>query len=93
MKNLRRRRNDWPELPYLRFESTPLNMIKTDVILHIKKKRLLKYPQLMKTPLDRRNKSKYYQLHHDYGHDMEDYCDLKEQIKELICQEYLGKFI
>lgn len=53
----------------------------------------MKDPQLMRTLLDRRNKSKYYHLHHDYGYDMEDYCDLKEQIKELICQEYLGKFV
>lgn len=47
----------------------------------------------MKTPLAKRNRSKYYRFHWDYSHDMEDCYDLKEYIKELICWEHLGWFI
>ena len=38
----------------------------------------------MNTPLDKRNKSKYYHLHYYYGNNTKDYHDLKEKIEELI---------
>lgn len=44
----------------------------------------------MKTPLERRDKSNYHCFHYDYGHDMEDYHNLNEQIKELIIDGNLG---
>lgn len=39
----------------------------------------------MKTLLVKRDRSKYYYFHQDYGHDIKDCCDLKERIEELIC--------
>ena len=41
------RRNYQPELPYPRPKSTPLNMIRTEVFLQIKEKKLLKNPLLI----------------------------------------------
>lgn len=50
----------------------------------------LKGPQSMKMLLERRDKSMYCHFHHDYDHDIEDCCDLKERIEELIHRDTSG---
>lgn len=39
------------------------------------------------TPLERRNKFKYYHFHHDFGYNTEDCHDLKEQIENLFVKD------
>ena len=39
--------------------------------------------------LERRNKSKYYHFYHNYGHNTEDYHDLKEQIENSFVKDTL----
>lgn len=47
----------------------------------------------MKIALGKKDKFKYYRLHQDYGNNIEDCYDLKENIKELIHNGYLERFI
>lgn len=47
----------------------------------------------MKTPLERRDKSKYCCFHRDYDHDTKECRNLKDQIKELIYWGHLGRFL
>lgn len=47
----------------------------------------------MRTPIGRRDKSKYCHFHHDCGHDIEKCYDLKNQIEELIRRGHLKRFI
>ena len=62
------------EISHPRSRSMPLNMTRTKICLQIKEKR----------PTTDEDKSKYYCFHIDYGHNMEESHDLKEQIQELI---------
>lgn len=41
----------------------------------------------------KRDKSKYYQFHRDYGHDTEECFELKEDIKALIWRGQLRQFV
>lgn len=83
----------WPEVTHSRSKSTPLNMTKIDIFLQIKETGLLKDLLLMKTPLEIRDKSKYYFFHDYYDHNMKECRDLKEQIEEFIHRGHLGRFI
>ncbi|RWW82860.1 hypothetical protein BHE74_00008655 [Ensete ventricosum] len=59
----------------------------------IKENGLLKAPNPMKTSLDLYDWAKYCRFHRDYGHDMEEFHGLKNQIKELIRKGYLGHYV
>ena len=47
----------------------------------------------MKEDPNKRNRNKYCRFHRDHGHDTNDCFDLKQQIKNLIRQGKLRKFL
>ncbi|XP_050281494.1 uncharacterized protein LOC126722375 [Quercus robur] len=53
----------------------------------------LKWPKLLSTSSRKRDPKKYCRFHKDHGHYTDEYCDLKEQIEELIQRGKLQKFI
>ncbi|RRT72066.1 hypothetical protein B296_00028127 [Ensete ventricosum] len=68
-----------PQLP-----SIPLNSTRTEIFLQIWDKGLLKTPNPMRTRVEECDRGCYCRLHHDYGHDIEECYDLKNQIEYLI---------
>ena len=61
--------------------------------MQIKDEKALTFPSKLKGDPSKRSKFKYYCFHHDHGHDMSDYYDLKQQIEALIRQGKLQGFI
>ncbi|RWW76596.1 hypothetical protein BHE74_00015314 [Ensete ventricosum] len=73
--------------------TTPLNSTWTKFFLQIWGKGLLAPPNRIKTRPEERDKGRYYRFHREYGHDAEECRDLKNQIKDLICQGHLSYYI
>lgn len=67
-----------PKIPHSRSKLTPLNMTRTEIFLQIKENEFLKDPLLMRTPLERRDKLKYYHFHGDYGYNTKECYDMKD---------------
>ena len=63
------------------------------VLMQIKDKEALTYPGKLKGGPNRRSKDKYCCFHRDHGHDTTDCYDLKQQIKALIKQGKLQRFV
>ena len=63
---------------------TPLNMLLEQVLMQIKDGPSLKWSEKMKGDPNKRNRNKYCRFHKDYGHDMDECFDLKQQIENLI---------
>ena len=63
------------------------------VLMQIKDKEALTYPEKLKGDPNRRSRDKYCRFHRDHGHDMVDCYDLKLQIEALIKQRKLHKFV
>ena len=63
------------------------------VLMQIKDKEALTYPEKLKGDPNRRSRDKYCRFHRDHGHDMADCYDLKLQIEALIKQRKLQKFV
>ena len=83
-----------PKPPRGRFTSfTPLMAPVDQVLMQIKDEEALTYPGKLKGDPNRRSKDKYYRFHWDHGHDTTDCYDLKQQIKALIKQGKLQKFV
>ena len=61
----------------------PLNAPLDQVLMQIKDDHSLKWPEKMKGDPNKRNKNKYCRFHKDYGHDMDECYDLKQQIENL----------
>ena len=77
-----------------RFTSfTPLTAPIDQVLMQIKHKEALTYPGKLKRDPNRRSRDKYCHFHGNHGHDTADCYDLKQQIKTLIKQGKLQKFI
>ena len=77
-----------------RFTSfTPLTAPVDQVLMQIKDEEALTYPGKLKGDPNRRSKDKYYRFHWDHGHDTTNCYDLKQQIKALIKQGKLQKFV
>jgi hypothetical protein len=53
----------------------------------------LKWPGKLTTNPDKRLRDKYCRFHRDHGHNTEDCYDLKRQIRELIKQGKLQRFV
>ncbi|XP_028073409.1 uncharacterized protein LOC114275555 [Camellia sinensis] len=53
----------------------------------------LKWPQPSRSPSNRRDRSKYYRFHQDHGHNTEECVNLKDQVKGLIRQGRLSRFM
>ncbi|XP_065003905.1 uncharacterized protein LOC135636207 [Musa acuminata AAA Group] len=79
------------ELSLPRPPPLPLNTSHTEIFLQIKEKGLLQQPRPMKAT--HKDRSKYCRFHRDYGHDMEDYRDLQNQIEALIQRDHLGRYL
>ena len=79
-----------------RFTSfTPLNTLIDQVLMQIKDEGALTFPGKLKGDPSKRSKDKYYRFHchRNHDHDTSNCYDLKLQIKALIRQGKLQRFI
>ncbi|RRT81121.1 hypothetical protein B296_00015274 [Ensete ventricosum] len=83
------RRRDRLELPAPRPLPIPLNSTRTEIFLQIRDKGLLKTPNPIRAKIGGRDKRRYCHIHRDYGHDTEEYKDIRNQIDDLIRQGHL----
>ena len=72
---------------------TPLNATVEHILFHIQDDPTVKWLGRMKSPLNRRNPSKYCHFHRDHGHDTDDCYDLKIQIEDLIQCGHLRQYV
>ncbi|XP_058078445.1 uncharacterized protein LOC131226754 [Magnolia sinica] len=72
---------------------TPLNKTLEQVLIEIKDKRLLHWPNKQRGNTDRRSKSKYCCFHRDHGHNTSDCFDLKQEIEKLIRDGHLEEYV
>ena len=72
---------------------TPLVMLVDKILMQIKDDHALKWPRLLHSSTNIRDKKKYCHFHKDHNHYTEDCRDLKEQIEELIQKGKLQKFV
>lgn len=92
--DINRRIQSRVNLPLNRFQNyIPLNAPVEQVFVHIKDDQSIKWPERIRAPPEKRSLDKYYRFHRDHGHDINDYFDLKEQIKALIQHGQLQRFI
>ncbi|RRT72489.1 hypothetical protein B296_00008639 [Ensete ventricosum] len=70
-----------------------LNSTRTEIILQIREKGLIKTPNPMKSRVEDRDHRHYCRFHCDYGHDTEECSDLKNQIEDLIRRGHLDRYI
>ena len=54
---------------------------------------LLKKPNKLKSPPEKKDREKYCRFHRDYGHNTENYFRLKIAIEKLIERGNLAKFV
>ena len=71
---------------------TPLTAPIDQVLMQIKDEETLTYPEKLKGDPNRRL-NKYCRFHRYHGHDTDDCYDLKQQIKALVKQGKLQKFV
>ena len=77
-----------------RFTSfTPLTVPIDQVLIQIKDEGALTFPRKLKGDPNKRSRDKYCRFHRNHGHDTADCYDLKQQIKALIRQGKLQKFV
>nr|XP_009418209.1 PREDICTED: uncharacterized protein LOC103998452 [Musa acuminata subsp. malaccensis] len=69
----------------------PLKASRTEIVLQIREKGLLRHPRPMRAT--HKDQSKFCRIHLDYGHDTEDCHDLQNQIEGLIRRGYLGRYL
>ncbi|XP_058075754.1 uncharacterized protein LOC131224235 [Magnolia sinica] len=62
-------------------------------ILEVRDKRLMKWPNQIKTDVDKQDKQKYCHFNCDHNHSTSDYFDLKEEIKALIHSGHLREYV
>ncbi|XP_057975258.1 uncharacterized protein LOC131162671 [Malania oleifera] len=72
---------------------TPLNVPHSELLMQIRKKDYISWPKPMRTPLHKRNMSKFCTFHRDHGHDTQECIQLKKEIEVLIRRGHLSKFI
>ena len=63
------------------------------VLMQIKDKEALTFPDKLKEDPSKRSRDKYCHFHRDHGHDTFDYYNLKQQIEALIRQGKLQRFV
>ena len=61
--------------------------------MQIKDEGALMFPGKLKSDPTKRSRNKYCRFHRDHGHDIADCYDLKQQIKALIREGKLQKFV
>ncbi|XP_057953959.1 uncharacterized protein LOC131148251 [Malania oleifera] len=72
---------------------TPLNVPRSELLMHIRKNDYVLWPKPMQTPLHKRNMSKFCAFHRDHSHYTKECIQLKKEIEALIKRGYLSKFI
>ena len=63
---------------------TPLIMPIEQVLMQIRDDPSLQWPKPISTPVERKDKSKYYRFHQDHGHRTNECRHLKDQVETLI---------
>ncbi|XP_058106951.1 uncharacterized protein LOC131250685 [Magnolia sinica] len=77
-----------------RFSSyTPFNAMPEQVLMEVRDKRLLKWPNRMKNDVEKWDRRKYHHFHHNHNHSTSDCFDLKEEIEALICDGHLQEYV
>ncbi|XP_058111565.1 uncharacterized protein LOC131254882 [Magnolia sinica] len=71
---------------------TPLNAYAEQMLLDIRREKLLNWPVCMKADSDHRDKRKYYRFHRDHCHNTADCVDLKDEIEALIRKGHLRRY-
>ena len=72
---------------------TPLVMPSSKILIQVKNDPILRWPKPMRSNPEVRNKCKYCHFHKDYEHDTNECHDLKNQVKNLIQQGKLKRFV
>ncbi|XP_057958739.1 uncharacterized protein LOC131151515 [Malania oleifera] len=72
---------------------TSLKVSRSKLLMQIRKKDYVSWPEPIRTPLHKQNMSKFCAFHRDHGHDTEECIQLKKEIETLIRKGYLSKFI
>ncbi|XP_022892274.1 uncharacterized protein LOC111407172 [Olea europaea var. sylvestris] len=72
---------------------TPLNIPHTKLLMEIQHMKELEWPKPMMTSSSKRNQSKYCHFHKDYGRDIEEFLQLKEEIECLLRRGLLVKYV
>ena len=72
---------------------TPLNTPLDQVLMQISDNPTLNWPEKLKGDLDKRSRGKYCHFHHDHGHNIFKYYELKSQVEALIRKGKLQRFI
>ena len=72
---------------------TPLNTQIDQVLMQIKDEGALTFPGKLKGDPSKRSRDKYCRFHHNHSHDTSECFDLKQQIKALIMQGNLQRFV
>ncbi|XP_022853911.1 uncharacterized protein LOC111375339 [Olea europaea var. sylvestris] len=83
-----KRRNEALSAPLTR-----LNTSKTNILMEIKDMKELKWPSRIKSPPDKRDRSKYCEFHRDHGHTIEDCHALQREIEALIKRSFLKNYV
>ncbi|XP_022159192.1 uncharacterized protein LOC111025612 [Momordica charantia] len=81
------------DLPRKFEKYTPTTVPLEQVLMEIKDQRLLKWPETMKAPPNKRSKGRYCLFHRDHGHATLDCFDLKEEVEGLIRKGYLKEYV
>ncbi|XP_058100762.1 uncharacterized protein LOC131245365 [Magnolia sinica] len=66
---------------------------KEEVLMEVRDKRILRWPNRMKTDANKRDKRKYCHFHCDHGHATNDYFNFKEEIEALIPNGQLHEYV
>ncbi|RZS20844.1 hypothetical protein BHM03_00053413 [Ensete ventricosum] len=90
---LPRRRMERVEQTIPRPPNIPLSSTQTEIFLQIREKGLLKTPNQMKSQPEDRDRRRYCRFHRDYGHDMEECYNLKNQIEDLILERQVDVIV
>ncbi|XP_057950385.1 uncharacterized protein LOC131145276 [Malania oleifera] len=72
---------------------TPLNISCSKLLMQIRKKDYISWPDPMRTALHKWDISKFCAFHRDHGHETEECIQLKKEIEVLIRRGHLSKFL
>ena len=61
--------------------------------MEVKDRGYFSEPPKIQTPIERRDKRKYYRFHRDYGHNTNECQTLKDEIETLIRRGYLSRYM
>ncbi|XP_058070884.1 probable LRR receptor-like serine/threonine-protein kinase At1g56130 [Magnolia sinica] len=86
-----RRPNKQPDNKFKTY--TSLNKTPKQVLMEIKEKRILHWPNKLKSNPNKRSKSKYCFFHQDHKHNTSDFSNLKQEIEALIRDGHLGEYV